>query len=78
MACACKVNRQIEQIHKYYGSTQRGGSKTTITEDIKLFFKRFFYYFIFIIAAPFFMCYLTYNFVCGNKPISIKKLFKLN
>lgn len=77
MGCACKVNKQIEAIHKYYGVKPKGGKKTNISNDVKGVFIKIFNLLIILTSTPIFILYLFFNYISGNKPISIKKIFKL-
>jgi hypothetical protein len=77
MGCACKVNKQIELINKYYGVAPKGGQKTDISTKVKGVFIKFFNLLLILASAPIFILYLTFNYFNGNKPISIKKFFKL-
>lgn len=74
MACACKVNKQINKIHKIYGIQDT--VKTDIKGLITSFFKKIFLFILYIPLMPIFGIYLVIRKFFTNKPISIDKFVK--
>ena len=74
MACACKVNRQIEKINKIYGTQKT--VKTDIRGLVSIFFKKILLFILYIPLIPFFSLYLLIRKFFTNKPIVIDKFVK--
>ena len=74
MACACKVNKQIEKINKIYGTQET--VKTDIRGLVSLFFKKILLFILYIPLIPFFSLYLLIRKFFTNKPIVIDKFVK--
>lgn len=74
MACACKVNKQIEKINKIYGTQET--VKTDIRGLVSIFFKKFLLFILYIPLIPFFSLYLLIRKFFTNKPIVIDKFVK--
>ena len=74
MACACKVNKQIEKINKIYGTQET--VKTDIRGLVSIFFKNILLFILYIPLIPFFSLYLLIRKFFTNKPIVIDKFVK--
>jgi hypothetical protein len=74
MACACKVNKQIEKINKIYGTQET--VKTDIRGLVSIFFKKILLFILYIPLIPFFSLYLLIRKFFTNKPIVIDKFVK--
>jgi hypothetical protein len=74
MACACKVNKQIEKINKIYGTQKT--VKTDIRGLVSIFFKKILLFILYIPLIPFFSLYLLIRKFFTNKPIVIDKFVK--
>lgn len=75
MACACKVNKQIEKIHKIYG-TETKRHETNIRGLVSNFFQKVLIIILYIPLTPFFSLYLLIRKFFTNKPIVIDKFVK--
>lgn len=75
MACACKVNKQIEKIHKIYG-TEPKRHETNIRGIVSNFFHKVLILILCIPLMPFFGLYLLIRKFFTNKPIVIDKFVK--
>lgn len=79
MACACKVNQQIDYLHKKYGHNIPVSKKTTISFDIKEKLRAIG---IWIVALPIIPLMVAYILITAifkkKKTISVKKLMKLS
>ena len=75
MACACKVNKQIEKIHKIYG-TESKRRETNIRGIVSIFFQKVLILILCIPLMPFFGLYLLIRKFFTNKPIVIDKFVK--
>jgi len=75
MGCACKVGKQIDKIHKQYG-TIPPTVKTNIKEKILIFFKKILISIILIPLYPVIFLYLIIRGFITNKPISISRFIK--
>jgi hypothetical protein len=76
MACACKVNKHIDDIQKHYGTT-KGVVKTNIRESINVFIKKCLLALIILPFFPIFFIFLIIRKCITNKPISISGFIKL-
>lgn len=74
--CACKVNRQISEIEKRYGTKVMSAKKTHIADDIKLFFKKMGLYIICLPFVPIIVLYILIRKCFTEKPISIDKFIR--
>ena len=63
MACACKVNKQIEKINKIYGTQET--VKTDIRGLVSIFFKKILLFILYIPLIPFFSLYLFKKVLIG-------------
>lgn len=77
MACACKVNQQIDYLHKKYGHNIPVSKKTTISFQVKEFFKSLLIWIVALPILPFMLIHILIKGVFSrNKAISVKKLMK--
>lgn len=77
MACACKVNQQIDYLHKKYGHNIPVSKKTTISFQVKEFFKSLLIWIVALPILPFMLIHiLIKGFFSKSKAISVKKLMK--
>lgn len=79
MACACKVNQEIEYLQKKYGHNMPKSKSSDIRGMVTGFFKQMG---ILVLAIPFLpvmlVGILVHLIVKKEKPIKIDKIFKLN
>lgn len=79
MACACKVNQEIEYLQKKYGHNMPKSKSSDIRGMVSGFFKQMG---ILVLAIPFLpvmlVGILVHLIVKKEKPIKIDKIFKLN
>lgn len=76
MACACKVNKHIDNIRNQYGA-KSPTVKTNINNKIKIFFKKMIIGIICLPFIPIFFIFLLIRKIITNKPISINRFVKL-
>lgn len=76
MACACKVNQQIDYLHKKYGDKQPQSKKTDIVSKIEVKLENGFIHVLLIPFIPFMAVYILWKTIT-KKPINIDKTFKL-
>lgn len=76
MACACKVTKHINDIHKHYGEN-KDTIKTDIRGYIEIFLKKCLIVLICLPLFPLFLIFLTIRKIITNKPISISGFLKL-
>lgn len=72
MACACKVNQQIDYLHKKYGDNIPKNKKTNIAASVE----NAFVYLLLIPLVPFMLVYVLVKAIMG-KNIHLDKIFKL-
>ncbi len=77
MACACKVTKQIDYLHKKYGDDIPQSKKTNIRGMIAAKAKIFFIYILAIPLIPIFAVYAIYKLIAGET-INIDKFVKKN
>ena len=78
MACACKVNKQIDYLHKKYGHNVPTAKSTIIGFRIKEFFKNLWVYLLCIPVLPIMILHIIFVSVFKkDKTISVKKLLRL-
>lgn len=79
MACACKVNQEIEYLQKKYGHNMPKSKSSNIRGMVSGFFKQMG---VLVLAIPFLpvmlVGILAHLMVKKEKPIKIDKIFKLN
>lgn len=76
MACACKVNKQIEFLRRKYGENQPKSKKTNIANIVLTKIKSFA---LFVLTIPF-IPLMIFNITKTNvrkKPIRIDRFFNL-
>ena len=76
MACACKVNKQIDYLHKKYGDNPPQSKKTNIRGSVIAKVENFFVYVLAIPLIPIMAVYAIFKAATG-KHISLDKVFKL-
>lgn len=73
--CNCKVNQQIDYLHKKYGNNIPVSKKTTISFSIKEWFKNLFIMLIALLIAPILLLHVLYVAIFKkDKKVSVKKL----
>lgn len=78
MACACKVNQQIDYLHKKYGHKIPVSKKTTISFHVKEFFRSLLIWIVTIPILPFMLIHILVKGVFSkSRTISVKKLMKV-
>lgn len=75
MACACKVNQQIDYLHKKYGDKQPQSKKTNISGSVMAGVENFFIYLLAVPFIPFFGIYAIFTAVSGKR-INIDKFVR--
>ena len=75
MGCACKVNKQIDDINKIYGSKKKQ-PKTNIKENITVILYNMLVYLLYIIFIPFLSLYILIRRIFVNKPILLDGFIK--
>ena len=77
MACACKVNQEIDYLHKKYGHNIPTSKKTTISFNIGRTLQAIGIWLIAIPILPFMLLHILYKAIfTKEKAISVKKLMK--
>lgn len=76
MACACKVNTQINKIQEKYG-VSKPTVKTNIKGQISIFFKNLLLLLMCLPLCPLILLYIIVRKCFTNKPISISRFIKL-
>ena len=75
MACNCKVNQQIDYLHKKYGNEIPVSKKTRISFMTKEFFRHIGVYLIQLILIPFFVLHLLYKAIFSkNKIVNLNRI----
>ena len=78
MACNCKVNQQIDYLHKKYGHNIPVSKKTTISFNVKEWFKNLLISVVVLLFSPILLLHVLYvSIFRKDKPISVKKLMNL-
>lgn len=78
MACACKVNQQIEYLQKRYGHNMPKSRSTNIRGMVSLWLKQAGLWLIAIPFIPLMIIGLIFHLIFrGSKPIEIDKTFRL-
>lgn len=75
MACKCKVNQQIDYLHKKYGDNIPQSKKTNISGNIMAHAENIFISILLLPLIPFMLIYALYKMAIG-KPIHMDKVFK--
>ena len=76
--CNCKVNQQIDYLHKKYGHNIPVSKKTTISFNIKEWLRNLLVGAITIIFSPIFLLHVLYvSIFKKHKAISVRKLMSL-
>ena len=80
MACACKVNRDLEYLMKHYGVKQQKEKKPFNIKDVKtVLLKNLGAWTIALLLTPIMLIFtLCRRVFGGNKPINITKLFGIH
>ena len=75
MACACKVNKGISQLHKTYGNAMSVNRKEKFNFYTREGVYNIIAYLMVLLISPLIMCYIIYNtWVKKNNKISVSKL----
>ena len=78
MACNCKVNKQIDYLHKKYGHNIPVSKKTAIAFNVKEWFRNLLVGIITILFSPILLLHVLYiSIFKKDKAISVKKLMSL-
>ena len=73
--CNCKVNQQIDYLHKKYGHNIPISKKTHIAFTIGERIRHFFVYLLLVFISPILLFYIFYKlFFTKDKTININKL----
>lgn len=79
MACACKVNQQIDYLHRKYGEKLPQSKKTNIRFRVKDFFLKLFTSFIMVIFLPIAVLHILFRKIFKkDKAINIATLFHID
>lgn len=74
MACACKVNQEIEKIHKYYSYSDKSLKKPKMTINKKDAVITILIYILLLPLVPFmFIFLLFYSLFSKSRKISMRK-----
>ena len=74
MACACKVNKQLNYLHKHYGNKTDVNKKEIREFRIIEFLRQLVSFIIMILLLPFMLMHILYiTFFKKDKIIKIKK-----
>ena len=78
MACACKVNQQLDYLHKKYGNKIPVSKSTMIGFKIKEFFKHLWVYILLLPLIPIMFLHILFKMIfTKEKNIRIERLLKL-
>ena len=75
MACNCKVNRQLDYLHRKYGEKIPVSRGKLFRFNVKEMLRSFLVFIVLIFAFPFLILHAVFMAFTPNKKISIKKLF---
>ena len=74
MSCACKVNRDLEYLHKHYGNKTDISKKEETDFRITEFFKKLIVFIIVLVLLPFIILHILLTFLIKKyKIIEIRK-----
>lgn len=77
-SCNCKVNQQIDYLHKKYGHNIPVSKKTTISFNIKEWFRNLLISIVVVIFSPILLLHVLYvSIFRKDKAVSIRKLMSL-
>ena len=77
MACACKVNQQIDYLHKKYGVNVPKSKTKKINFDFGLFMENLGLGILVIPFIPFILLHIIIKSLSKDKRISVKKLIHI-
>lgn len=80
MACACKVNQQLEYLQKHYGTKEHRSSapKTHMSADARIVVHKTIISAMLVILFPIIFLYLLVRMIFfRNKRIALDKLFRI-
>ena len=78
MACNCKVNQQIDYLHKKYGHEIPVSKKTAISFNIKEWFRNLLISVVTLLFSPILLLHVLYvSIFKKDKSVSIRKLMSL-
>lgn len=76
--CNCKVNKQIDYLHKKYGHEIPVSKKTTISFNIKEWFRNLLISVVTLLLSPILLLHVLYvSIFKKDKSVSIRKLMSL-
>lgn len=76
--CNCKVNQQIDYLHKKYGHNIPVSKKTTISFSIKEWFRNLLISIVVVLFSPILLLQVLYvSIFRKDKAVSIRKLMSL-
>lgn len=76
MSCNCKVNRQLDYLHKKYGNKIPVSKRKLVVFNVKEILRAFLVFLILIPLLPLMFLQLIYMKIRGKNKISVKKLVK--
>lgn len=77
-SCNCKVNQQIDYLHKKYGHNIPVSKKTTISFNIKEWFRNLLISIVVVLFSPILLLHVLYvSIFRKDKSVSIRKLMNL-
>ena len=77
-SCNCKVNQQIDYLHKKYGHNIPVSKKTTIAFNVKEWFRNLLVGVITIIFSPILLLHALYiSIFKKDKTVSVRKLMSV-
>ncbi len=78
MACACKVNQQLDYLHKKYGNEIPVSKPSIIGFKIKEFFKHIWVYIVLLPLIPLMFLHVLYKMIfTKGKSVRVERLLKL-
>lgn len=78
MACACKVNADLDYLHKKYGHKIPTSKKSIIRFRVKEFFKNLLIYIVCIPIVPIMVFHVLFTAIFKKeKSINMKKILRL-
>ena len=77
MACACKVNQQIDFLHKKYGDNIPKSKKTNIVSNLEVKLENGLIYLVLLPFLPILLLFIVYKTIT-NKTIHLDKFLKLH
>lgn len=78
MACACKVNQQIDYLHKKYGNKIPESKESNISQNIKFKFKKGLINLFSLVISPVLFIIIVISTIFGKKVFTLSKILRTN